>query len=186
MMSKESSKRESNRKGTDGISTFPLLTRLFSGALIIIAIGLMAYPLNILTASDSRSGDHLRSWRLGRDNIFTVKYIHSVERTPVWETYTAEDGKIVLRETIFQSYGAGLPSTSPYDFDIVEDGFRLYNIDLEMTDLVYRTGAVRANHELLVGGETYPFTDFSQPTEGVKFETQKTPIIVYLTKEGFR
>jgi hypothetical protein len=100
--------------------------------------------------------------------------------------YTIEEGEIVLKETVFQSYGAGLPATSPYDFDIVEDGFRLYNIDQKMTNLVYRTGAVRANHELTVGGRTYLFVEFSEPTEGVKFETQRTPIIVYLAKEGFK
>ncbi|MCR3954900.1 MAG: DUF1850 domain-containing protein [Gudongella sp.] len=185
-MSKASSSKEFNGKGTDSISTFPLLKRILAVVVALLAIGTMLYPIEVLKASDSRSGEYLSSWWPREDKSFTIKYIHSVERTPVWEMYTIEEGEIVLEETVFQSYGAGLPATSPYDFDIVEEGFRLYNIDQKMTNLVYRTGAVRANHELTVGGRTYLFVEFSEPTEGVKFETQKTPIIVYLAKEGFK
>lgn len=185
-MSKASSSKEFYGKGTDSISTFPLLKRILAVVVALLAIGAMLYPIEVLKASDSRSGKYLSSWWPREDKSFTIKYIHSVERTPVWEMYTIEEGEIVLEETVFQSYGAGLPATSPYDFDIVEDGFRLYNIDQKMTNLVYRTGAVRANHELTVGGETYLFVEFSEPTEGVKFETQRTPIIVYLAKEGFK
>ncbi len=185
-MSKASSRKEFNGKGTDSISTFPLLKRFLAVVTILLVIAMMVYPVEVLKASDAKSGEYLRSWWPRGDNSFTVKYIHSVERTPVWEMYTMDDGEIILRETVFQSYGAGLPATSPYDFDIVEDGFRLYNIDQKMTNLVYRTGAVRANHELMVGGKPYFFVEFSEPTEAVKFETQKTPLIVYLAKEGFR
>jgi len=185
-MSKASSRKEFKGKGTDSISTFPLLKRILLVVVALLAIAMMLYPIEVIKASDARSGEYLGSWWPMEDNSFTIKYIHSVERTPVWEMYTIEEGEIVLKETIFQSYGAGLPATSPYDFDIVEDGFRLYNIDQKMTNLVYRTGAVRANHELMVGERTYPFVEFSEPTEEVKFETQKTPILLYLAKEGFK
>ncbi|MGM0395998.1 MAG: DUF1850 domain-containing protein [Bacillota bacterium] len=186
MMSKASSRKEFKGKGTDGISTFTLLKKILAVFTILVVIAMMLFPIDVLKASDYKGGEYLRSWWTKGDNSFTVKYIHSVERTPVWEMYTMDGGEIVLRETVFQSYGAGLPATSPYDFDIVEDGFRLYNIDQKMTNLVYRTGAVRANHELMVGGKIYFFVEFSEPTQGVKFEAQKTPIIVYLAKEGFR
>lgn len=170
-------------KGTDGISTFSLLFRflfLFFAIILIISV----IPMKVLLASDMITGDYLRSWRIGSDNRFTIKYIHSVERTPVLEVYTIDSGEIVLRETIFQSFGAGLPSTSPYDFEVVEDGFRLFNIDQKMTNLIYRTGAVRANHQLIIGDKIYPFVEFSKPTEGVRFEARKISILSYLAKEG--
>lgn len=187
MMKKVLSKIKSieTTKGTDSISTFSLLFRLIiliSAIIIIISV----IPISVLLASNMITGEYLSSWRIGSDNTFTIKYIHSVERTPVWETYSVESGEIILKETIFQSFGAGLPSTSPYDFDIVEDGFRLYNIDQKMTNLIYRTGAVRANHELIIGDKIYPFIDFSKPTEGVQFEAQKMSIISFLAKEGLK
>lgn len=185
MMKKVLSKNKSSEsaKGTDGISTFSLLFRflfLFFAIILIISV----IPMKVLLASDMITGDYLRSWRIGSDNRFTIKYIHSVERTPVWEVYTIDSGEIVLRETIFQSFGAGLPSTSPYDFEVVEEGFRLFNIDQKMTNLIYRTGAVRANHQLIIGDKIYPFVEFSQPTEGVRFESKKISILSYIAKEG--
>jgi hypothetical protein len=174
------------RKGTDSISTFPLFFKILAAAAIIFLLLSSLYKMDYLTASDMRTGEVLRSWKLGDGEFFTVKYTHSVQLTPVWETYEIQSGDIVLKETIFQSFGAGLPSTSPYDFEITEQGFRLYNIDMKITDLVYRVGAVRANHILIIREKEYPFLDFAEPTEGIKFKTQKMSLMNYLAKEGFR
>ena len=133
-----------------------------------------------------RTNDYLKAWRLKDGDTFTVKYTHSVQLTPVWEVYEIRDGGIFLTETVFQSFGAGLPSTSPYDFEITDQGFRLYNIDMKITDLIYRVGAVRANHSLIINGKEYPFLDFAEPGEGIKFETNKLSYLDYITKEGFR
>ena len=185
MMSKESSKiNNQDAKGTDSISTFHLSKFKVLLLITIIFTIISLYPVQVLYARDMWTKDQLKSWLIPRDMTFSVKYTHSVERTPVWETYSVKKDEIILEETIFQSYGAGLPATSPYDFDIVEDGFRLYNIDQVMTNLIYRTGAVRANHELLIGDKSYPFLDFSEPTEGVKFETRNMTFISYLAREG--
>ncbi len=187
MMKKALSNRKSveTAKGTDGISTFSLLFK-FLILLIAIILVISVIPIKVLLASDMITGEYLKAWRIGSDNRFSIKYIHSVERTPVWETYSMESGEIILEETIFQSFGAGLPATSPYDFEVVDDGFRLFNIDLKMTNLIYRTGAVRANHELIINKKIYPFLEFSKPTEGVKFQAENISIISYLVREGLK
>lgn len=171
-------------KGTDSISTFPLLKIVVVLLIFIIFLLISFHPVQVLYARDMQTKDLLKTWLISKEMSFSVKYIHSVERTPVWETYSLNQDEIILEETIFQSFGAGLPATSPYDFDIVEEGFRLYNINQKMTNLVYRTGAVRANHELLIGDKSYPFLEFSEPREGVKFETQNMAYISYLAREG--
>ena len=175
-----------SRKGTDSISTFPLFLKILALAAIILLLILSFFKYQFLYVSDMRSEDYLKAWRLEDGDIFTVKYTHSVQLTPVWEVYEIRDGGIFLIETVFQSFGAGLPSTSPYDFEITDQGFRLYNIDMKITDLVYRVGAVRANHILIIREKEYPFLDFAEPTEGIKFKTQKMSLMNYLAKEGFR
>ncbi|MDV2684970.1 DUF1850 domain-containing protein [Alkalihalophilus lindianensis] len=41
---------------------------------------------------------------------WTIKWIHSVEKTPWEETYeVSEDGSLRLVETVFYSFGAGVP-----------------------------------------------------------------------------
>lgn len=184
-MSKASSNiNKQDTKGTDSISTFCFSKNKLLLLIVIIFAMISLYPVQVLYALNMNTKDQLSRWLLPNHRTFSVKYIHSVERTPVWETYLLDQGDIILKETVFQSYGAGLPATSPYDFDVVEDGFRLYNIDLLIPNLIYRTGAVRANHELLIGNKSYPFLDFSNPTEGVKFETRKMKFISYLVREG--
>ena len=174
------------RKGTDSISTFPLLFKILAAAVIILLFILSFFQYQFLYVSDMRTKDYLKAWRLKDGDTFTVKYTHSVQLTPVWEVYEIKDGGIFLTETVFQSFGAGLPSTSPYDFEITDQGFRLYNIDMKITDLIYRVGAVRANHSLIIDGKEYPFLDFAEPGEGIKLETNKLSYLEYITKEGFR
>lgn len=175
-----------SRKGTDSISTFPLFLKILAAAAIILLFVLSFFQYQYLYVSDMRTNDYLKAWRLKDGDTFTVKYTHSVQLTPVWEVYEIRDGGIFLTETVFQSFGAGLPSTSPYDFEITDQGFRLYNIDMKITDLIYRVGAVRANHSLIINGKEYPFFDFAEPGEGIKFETNKLSYLDYITKEGFR
>lgn len=175
-----------SRKGTDSISTFPLFLKILAAAAIILLFVLSFFQYQYLYVSDMRTNDYLKAWRLKDGDTFTVKYTHSVQLTPVWEVYEIRDGGIFLTETVFQSFGAGLPSTSPYDFEITDQGFRLYNIDMKITDLIYRVGAVRANHSLIINGKEYPFLDFAEPGEGIKFETNKLSYLDYITKEGFR
>ena len=44
----------------------------------------------------------------------TLKYIHSVEKTPVFETYVMDaDGRIYLSQTTVESSGYGLPEPQP-------------------------------------------------------------------------
>ncbi|WP_052144885.1 DUF1850 domain-containing protein [Halalkalibacter okhensis] len=47
---------------------------------------------------------------LSAQDTFTIKWIHSVEKTPWRETYQLTDeGELLLIETAFQSFGAGVP-----------------------------------------------------------------------------
>jgi hypothetical protein len=61
---------------------------------------------------------------------FTLKYIHSVEKTPVYEVYTFdEQGRIFLIETTVESCGYGLPTVEP------GNRFRFHEGKLTITDL---------------------------------------------------
>ncbi len=174
------------RKGIGDSGTFPLFLKIITVVAVIAFIFSNTYKVDTLVVSDMRTGDYVKLWRLGESSEFTVKYTHSVELTPVLEVYEIRGGKIILKETIFQSFGAGLPSTSPYEFDIVENGFRLHDINLEMSDLIYRVGKVRANHLIIIEGNEYAFLDFAEPEEGLRFEAKRMSYLEFITKGGFR
>lgn len=167
-------------KGIDSFNTFPTF---FKSIIIIILIIIILFiiPLTALTARDYDNGKLLSLWKI--KDQFTVSYIHSVELTEVLEIYAIEDGEILLKETYFKSYGAGLPATTPYDFEIRSNGFRIFNINERMETLVYRTGAVRAQHKLIIENNEYNFLDFSEGQTAVHFQVENVSLLNYIIKE---
>lgn len=169
-------------KGIDSFNTFPIFTKIIIAVIIILFI-LFIIPIKVLIAEDYGNGEYLNAWRI--KSGFTISYIHSVELTEVLEIYSIEDDEIVLKETYFHSYGAGLPATTIYDFEMTSDGFRIFNIDEIMETLIYRTGAVRANHKLIIEDNEYEFLEFSNGQTAVHFQIKKMSFLEYFIKEVF-
>ena len=185
MMKKELSNKDKLGRGAEGFfSTLPNYIVVLALILLIIIV-ILSLPIKVLLGSDFKTGEYYKSWRIKEGDQFTVEYIHSVQLTPVTESYIIDGYDIILEETTFKSYGAGLPSTTPYTFEITETGFRIYDINEKMDYLVYRTGAVRANHKLLFKNNTYEFLSFSKPQTGVKFTVKGMRLFSYVIKEGF-
>lgn len=184
MMKKESSNNKLGKGAGKNSSTFP--NYLVVLIILIISIGIMALlPAKVLLAFDYKTEEYYKSWRIKDGDSFTVEYTHSVQLTPVTETYKIDGYNIILKETTFKSYGAGLPSTTPYKFEITGNGFRIYDINEKMDYLVYRTGAERANHKLIYGNKNYNFLDFSKPRSGVQFKIIKRKFFSHILREGF-
>ena len=152
---------------------------------IILVIFLSSIPIRILLALDYKSGDYIKSWRIEDEDTFIVEHTHSVQLTPVSEKYAIERQDIILIEAKFHSFGAGLPATSPYKFEISDQGFRIYDINQKMNDLVYRTGSERANHRLIIDNRYYYFLDFTEVGTGLRFVVDRTPYIYFIIREGF-
>lgn len=182
MMNKESNRVSKYGEGIDLFNTFPMC-RLIIYLMVFIIILYYFIPVDVLMAENFRTDEYLKSWIIREGEKFTVLYTHSVELTPVSETYIIDDDEIILTETWFKSYGAGLPASSPYKFEINHKGFRIYEINQVMDGLTYRTGAVRANHRLILNDKVYNFLDFSNPREGVRFEIRKLSRLKYFIKE---
>ena len=162
------------------LGTLPKISLIF--LILIISISFLI-PVDLLIARDYRTQKVLNTWKL-KEDLFTIAYTHSVMLSEVTETFKCNDNKIILLESTFKDYGAGLPSSTPYDFEIDEETklFRIYNINEEMSPLVYKTGAVRANHKILVNGIAYEFLSFSEPRESVEFIADKTNYFNYFTR----
>ena len=166
----------------DAAAARPLM--LIPALIAFMIIIFLLIPRTYLTAKDYENGEALGMWRLREDEPFSVEYTHSVQLTPVIETYHANaNGDLILDETIFHSYGAGLPATTPYTFEMTKDYFRIYDIHIKIDPLVYRTGAVRAEHKLIIGEEQVPFLSFSEPRQAVLFSVDRTSLLNYFIKE---
>ena len=151
---------------------------------VILLIVLSLIPVKVLLAKDFKTGEYIKSWKIKDKDTFLVEHTHSVQLTTVSEKYLIDKEDIILMESIFHSFGAGLPATTPYNFELTDGGFRIYDINQKMEALVYRAGAERANHRLIYNGLQYNFLDFTEPRTGVRFTIGRIPNILFIIREG--
>lgn len=170
-----------NKKGIDFFNTLKHFKIILVFLLIVLIISV--FPLRVLVAKDFKNQEYLNLWKMKDDEDFTIKYTHSVEKSPVTEKYKIGKDKIILLETTFKSYGAGLPATTEYKFEFIEDGFRIYDIDKTYKNVIYRTGAEIANHEIIIKDKIYEFLDFSEGRTGVEFSLEKIKALNYIIRK---
>ena len=179
MMKKESSKATR----TKGIGTIPNTLSYILILILLLVFIYLLWPTKVLRASNFKTGEELKQWKVGDGDIFSIEYIHSVEQSPVIENFLIDNKDIILQDTYFHSYGAGLPATTPYKTELTENGIRVYDINLKIEDLIYRTSSQGREHKVIVGNKDYMFLDFSSHRTGVRFELENMTRLKYLIKE---
>lgn len=103
--------------------------------------------------------------------MFSIRYIHSVQKTPVIEVFTLDlrEG-IELRETLYKDFGAGLPFLVEGSSRFRSGGgwYRLYGINRHLRDMTFRVGRF-ADFHLLIKGEEISLTKFERPGRSLLF-----------------
>lgn len=127
----------------------------------MLVLGLFCILITGCFASDrlvlESPGQPERSVELRGIRSFSLRYTHSVEKTPVIETFQIlADGKFVLVSTKYKSYGVGLPSLPEEGTLTVADGWLLLeNIQREYQDIRLRVGTEAAVN-LELANQTLP------------------------------
>lgn len=82
---------------------------LATSVIMVIAAYLFLGPqFSFLVLEIPETGEIVWAAPLSRDEHFQLRYIHSVDLLPVYDTYTGDNMQLVLVETRFRSWGAGL------------------------------------------------------------------------------
>lgn len=111
---------------------------------------------------------------------FTVRFLHSWARSPVEEVFAVENDTLILKDTVYEDFGAGLPHEPERSASVmvVENG-KIYvrDIDRPVPHLQMRVGRLVANHELIHKDEknkdkTISFSRFVQPGDVVVFDVR--------------
>ena len=82
---------------------------LFFSLLIIFITLTSGFLVRIPIVIISCEGNVLYIKPLNKELKIVVKYIHSVERTPIIEVYKVRENGLYLEEFLWKSFGAGLP-----------------------------------------------------------------------------
>lgn len=155
--------------------------------ILLVAVGFANTPVSYLQMTHHETGRSLKRIPMPTNATFTVEYVHSVMKTPVYEDYRVlPDRRLLLTETRFSAYGAGHPEPGDHDFEITDKGFRIFNINQPFPFVVYRTAPeeVGAAMTLIYEEQVVPFLAISSERTPVRLSMRRDPWWIYRIREG--
>jgi hypothetical protein len=94
---------------------------------------------------------------------FTIRYIHSVDISPVFEVFRVEKGiGLVLEETYFRMFGAGMGHWQGHG-QLVHDGkwTRIKAINDPVGSFILRIGSKGVDHTILLGEQAINLSEIA-------------------------
>ena len=151
--------------------------RLIVAAVLMTIITAAAVLINLLSIPylvmyDSDTNTRYITQKADEGLMFSVEFIHSVNQTPLKDTYIIENEQIRAYSTTYRSFGAGVQTaleegqTMTYDDDgnMVITGF-----DITYDPLRYVVGTV-SDHILTIDGKEISLRDLCGRNAKVVFE----------------
>lgn len=139
------------------VCTF-LMAWLFSACIIPMATA--SSERHFLEMIDLSSNTTILSLPLFPNETFTMRYIHSVDHSPVCEVFELDQhGRLTLQATYFKMFGAGMghwQGRGYIDFDGEWTWIR--NIHETLGSFVLRVGSPSVDHALLYRGQKIPLS----------------------------
>ncbi len=129
---------------------------LVSACLIFMAAFEFADALPHLAVTDYDTGKTLVSFSVRYGGRFTIRYIHSVDLSPVFETFRVDREKgIILEETRFRMFGAGMGHWEGRG-DIVQDGkwIKIVRMNQPLGSFILRIGSKGVDHTIITADRT--------------------------------
>lgn len=157
--------------------------------LLILAAALFAGTRpssEVLEVRHRRTGRLLWEQRVIPGDRFTVSFLHSVARSQVDETYIVESGgRMVLTETVYHSFGAGLPfDLEPgQKFEFRDGKLVITGLNRPIGELWLAVGTI-ARHQLIVKGEIIPLSSLTHPGDPVKISIRQRSWLSSFIKGG--
>ena len=124
--------------------------------LLIFLVVLAPYFIEekVLLVEEAANEEIIYQQHIKQGAEFAIKYIHSVEKTPVWDYFKVTEEDILLTSTKYMSYGAGLPFLKKNNYIVENDRFIIKEIDTKLEQIPLRVSDY-AKHELVVNDESH-------------------------------
>lgn len=172
-----------------GVSFFTRHIRLFTSltAVVLLAVVLFLPLFKGVTITDYKAGRILYFHAAAAGDIFSVHYIHSVNKSPVEDFFViGNNNELILEKTVFKSFGAGVPASS-------EDGgeLKVYNDRLEVTGINRRIDnfllfvGVTAEHRFKIAEDEFPLRSISRPQRNLVIRMDKISLVSFIKLRQF-
>ena len=152
--------------------------KLIAAAVLMIIITAAAFAIkNMMSAEylvlyDVNTGKNYITESADDGLMFSVEFIHSVNQTPVKDTYIIENGEIRAHSTTYRSFGAGVQTALEGNQKMTYDdegNMVITGFDITYDPLRYIVGTV-SDHILTFGGEEISLRDTCGRNATVAFE----------------
>jgi hypothetical protein len=157
--------------------------------LLILLSGLAALiPFRpVLEVSALPQGPVLLASPMNRGETFVISYVHSVNRRPVDDTIRFEGDHLVIIESRFDAFGAGIPETTNEAGRLAfgPDGRVIYSLSRDVPEIRLFVGRV-AGHVLTVNRRSTPLADLIEPGRAVLIRPRTYSLFELITKESRR
>ena len=134
--------------------------KLIAAAVLMIfiaaaAVSFKALSTDYLVLYDSDTGKTHITVKAEEGMMFSVEFIHSVNQTPLRDTYIIENGEIRAYSTLYRSFGAGVQTALEGDQKMTfdeEGNMIITGFDITYDPLRYIVGTV-SDHILTMNGK---------------------------------
>lgn len=121
---------------------------------------------------------------------FILRYTHSVNRSAVYDTIERADGKLIIRSSLFQAFGAGIPIAD----DIVngksigtsltktERGLLLDGIDTVYPQINLMTGTY-SDHRIITDDKEFILKDIVGEKQLIKIKITRVSLFYLINRE---
>lgn len=157
--------------------TFTLLV------LILCLLGYWGFNTKFLVIKDNKSGAVGWAARINESENFVIRYIHSVDRLPVFEFYKVKNQKLVLTGTKVINFGVGLGYIGEGKICTAGKWTFIKNMDRQIGSLPLRVGTV-ADHTLLYRGREIHLKDYFSGLTLVRLEVQNVFQVMFNRVRG--
>lgn len=106
---------------------------------------------------------------------FELHWIHSIEKEEWYEVYEISDRDLLLTETYFKTFGAGVPNDSETVAEVTEDGFVKYTVNDHYPDLYLNVSENVKTTIVQEGKEVYLY-EIYQPYTAVEISVKYIPL----------
>ena len=109
----------------------------------------------LLLIIENGNGSNLISIPIEPGESFTIRYIHSVDISPVYEVFYADEKKgIMIKETYFKMFGAGMGHWPGRGTIVQQNGWTfIKDMNIAIGEFYLRIGAPSVDHTLLIKGQ---------------------------------
>ena len=128
----------------------------------------------VLQLRDDTTGKMVFSGHIAEDGIFSVSYLHSVNKSEVEEYYRCSDNQILLDSVRYATFGAGMATEvePPQTLEMIDGVMWIKNFDRPIGRLSYNVGVV-CNNTLHFNGADIRLDKLAKPRSSVTFSLKK-------------